>query len=304
MHLTIGAFGATEFVKKLAKAGTINDIAIHNHASSEGVLTYACAASDKVQTLLQVVGMSDFPVIWLSSLTAAIGEQMVALDAAGFTQGIIVSDGVPEEQIRSITKGSALESFRVMSNDINGLRQAILETRLSTNVESQLWIPVDNYFEVKGVGTVVLGLVKKGRMKKYDTLRIEPLGKEVMVKGIQSQDKDVLETEAHMRVGLNIKGAVAAELKRGYVMCRESKVSKEITATFSKSRYAKEAVEKGSQLFIAAGLQVVVASVKGVQDGKLILQLEQPIAYQAGQRCIFASTKQVPQRIIGSGALE
>ncbi len=303
MHLTIGAFGNADFVKKLAKAGTTNDIAISNHASSEGVLTYACVASDKIQTLLQVVGMVDVPVVWLSQLTPQVGEQIVALDAAGFTQGIIVADSVPDEQVRQITKGSSLESFRIVPNDINGLRQAILETKIQRNDESSPWIPVDNYFEVMGVGTVMLGLVKQGRIKKYDTLRIEPLGREVLVKGIQSQDKDVLETEAGMRVGLNIKGADAEELKRGYAICREAKVAKELTATFTKSRYSKEAVEKGSQLFIACGLQVIAATVDEA-DSRLKLRLEQPIAYQPGQRCIFASTKQIMPRIIGSGIIE
>lgn len=303
MHFTIGAFGNTDFVKKLAKAGTANDIAIYNHSSSEGVLTYVHALSDKIHTLLQVIGMTDLPVIWLSQLTPAVGEQIVALDAAGFLHGLIVADGIPREQITQLVKGSSLEAFDVVSNDIAELRQRILKTEIKHG-DSRPWVPVDNYFEVKGVGTVVLAVVKRGRIKKYDALRLEPLGKEVLIKGVQSQDKDVQEAETGMRVGLNIKGAEPDELKRGNVICKEAKVSKEVKALFTKSKYSKEQVENGSQLFVAADLQVVAAAVVEMQNAKISLRLEQQLAYHPGQKCIFASTKQLLPRILGSGFLE
>jgi len=41
MHLTLGVFGDKEFLKKMGKPGTVNDIMIYNHASSEGVFTFA-----------------------------------------------------------------------------------------------------------------------------------------------------------------------------------------------------------------------------------------------------------------------
>ena len=304
MHLTVGVFGNNDIAKKLAKVGTTNDIAIYNHASSEGVLTYACPNSEKIQPLLQTIGMIDFPVIVFSQITKEFGEQVVALDAAGFSQGLIVADGVPEEQIKQTIKGSSLSSFPIISNDLVELRQAILKMPIARDFNSQPWLPVDNYFAVKGVGTVVLTIMKQGRLKKYDTLRLEPLGKEVMIKGIQSQDRDFTEAEAGMRLGLNIKGAETDELKRGYVVCKEAKVSKEVTATFAKSRYSKEEIVKGNQIHVSAGLQVIAATVQEIQSGKLVLKLEQPIAYMSGQKYILASTKQVMPRILGSGILE
>ena len=304
MHFTVGVFGNNEVAKKLAKVGTTNDIAIYNHASSEGVLTYACPNSEKVQPLLQTIGMIDFPVIVFSQITKEFGEQVVALDAAGFSQGLIVADGVPEEQIKQTIKGSSLSSFPVISNDLVELRQAILKMPIARDFSSQPWLPVDNYFAVKGVGTVVLTIMKQGRLKKYDTLRLEPTGKEVMIKGIQSQDRDFTEAEAGMRLGLNIKGAETDELKRGYIICKEAKVSKEITATFAKSRYSKEEIVKGNQIHVSVGLQVIAATVQEIQSGKLVLKLEQPLAYMGGQKYILASTKQVMPRILGSGILE
>jgi len=304
MHLTVGVFGNNDVAKKLAKAGTINDIAIYNHGSSEGVLTYVCPSSEKVQPLLQTIGMIDFPVVVFSQITKELAEQIVALDAAGFENGLLVSDGVPNEQINSLVKGNRLEKFPVISNDLVELRQAILKMPVARDFATQPWLPVDNYFTVKGVGTVILTVMKHGKLKKYDNLRIEPLGKEVMIKGIQSQDRDFTEAEAGMRLGLNIKGAETDELKRGYVVCKEAKVSKEVTATFAKSRYSKEEIVKGNQIHVSVGLQVIAATVQEIQPGKLVLKLEQPLAYMGGQKYILASTKQVMPRILGSGILE
>lgn len=304
MHATIGIFGNPELAKKLGKAGTSNDIAIYNHASSEGVFTYVYPDSEKVQPLLQVIGMVDFPVVVFSQLTRELAEQVVALDAARFEHGFVVADGVPEEQIKQVVKGTTLERFPVLPNDPVELRQRIIQTPVKRDVESAPWLPIDNYFDVKSVGTVVLSVVKHGRIKKHDTLRIEPLGQAAVVKGIQSQDRDISEAEAGMRLGVNLKGVETKDLKRGYVVCKDAKVAREIVATFVKSRYAKEEVTQGSQIFAAVGLQVIAASVLSAGAGKLGLKLEQPLAYMPGQHCIFASTKQALPRILGSGVME
>jgi hypothetical protein len=49
MNLNIGVFGDLEMAAKLGKKGTTNDIAMFNHASSEGILTYVAPNSPKIQ---------------------------------------------------------------------------------------------------------------------------------------------------------------------------------------------------------------------------------------------------------------
>jgi len=308
MHVTVGIFGTSDacsgLAKKLAKPGTTNDIAIYNHGSSEGVFTYVYPNSERIHTLLQVIGMIDFPVIVFSLISKELAEQIVALDAAHFAHGFIISDGVPEEQIRQLVKNNSLERFPILPNDPVELRQQIAKVPVKRDVEHQPWLPIDNYFTVKGVGTVALSVMKHGRVKKYDNLRLEPLGKEVLVKGMQSQDRDITEAEAGMRLGVNVKGAETDELKRGYVICKEARTAREVAVTFVKSRYAKEEIIKGVQIYISLGLQVIAATVVDSPAGKLNLKLEQPLVYLPGQHCIFASTKPTLPRILGSGVVE
>ena len=88
MHITVGIFGDQELAKKLGKKGTTNDIAIFNHSSSEGVFTYVCPNSDKIQALLQVLNMIDVPVIVVNALTKEIGEIIVGIDEMSFEKGV------------------------------------------------------------------------------------------------------------------------------------------------------------------------------------------------------------------------
>ena len=80
-------------------------------------------------------------------------------------------------------------------------------------------IPVDHAFDVKGVGTVVLGVVKQGTVKVYDQLRIMPAGSDIVVKSIQMHDDPVHESKSPARVGLAVKGMTAEQISRGDILC-------------------------------------------------------------------------------------
>ena len=302
LHMTIGVFGnqetAENLAKKLGKSGTINDIGIYNHGSSEGVFTYVTVNSDKVQTILQVMNMADVAVIAISELNAAVGEQIIAISEFEFGHGFLILDGVTEEQIKPIIKDTCVEKFSVVKDAVELVEQL---KKINIDRQGDLFIPIDNYFNVKSVGTVILGIVKSGSIKKYDKVVLQPLDKEVMIKGIQSQDKDFESTEPGMRVGLNLKGVEADELKRGYVIGSAMK-SKSFSFRFTKSKYSKEQLKENDPVFISAGLQVIVAKVKSVGD-VLQLEAESNICYTKETKFLITTTKQSLPRIIGKGAL-
>lgn len=297
IHLTAGVFGNTELAKKLGKAGTINDIAIYNHGSSEGIFTYVTVNSDKIQALLQVINMIDVPILAVNEISAIVGEQIIAISEFGFDNGFMILDGITEEAIKPLIKGTCIEKFSVVD------AKELVESMKKITVErgNDLLVTIDNYFDVKSVGTVILGIMKSGAVRKYDKVIVEPIGKEVMVKGIQSQDKDLDAAEAGMRVGLNLKGIEADELKRGYVIGDVMK-SKSFNLKFQKSRYTKEQLKEDDMVFISSGLQVVAARVKSVSD-TLELETENYITYRKDTKFLIASTKQNMPRIIGKAFL-
>lgn len=299
LHLTVGIFGNPEFAeniaKKLGKQGTKNDIGIYNHGSSEGVLTYITVNSEKIQPLLQAINMVDVPVIAISELNPYVGEQIVTLGEFGFEQGFIICENIPAEQIKSIIKGTSIEGFTFITQD--ELAEQVKKITIQRH-SSALVIPIDNHFNVKSVGTVILGIIKSGSVKKYDKVLIEPLGKEVLVKGIQSQDKDLDSAEAGMRIGLNLKGVEADELKRGYIIGIAEK-TRSFKLLFHKSKFSKEVVKANDQLFISVGLQVPAARVKSFNENVLEVETDTSTAFNKSDKFLIASTKQTNLRIIG-----
>src|SRR3989338_3316814 len=111
MNICAGIFGNAELAKELGKKTTENDMLIYNHGSSEGVFTYVTPRiqdnSYKIQSLMQILGMIDVPIVVVSELTPLVAEQLVALDACNFRQGIIVLDGVQKEQLDKIIKNTS-----------------------------------------------------------------------------------------------------------------------------------------------------------------------------------------------------
>ncbi len=300
-HITIGVFGNRDFMKSMAKKGTVNDIMICNHASSESILTCAAPNSpeEKIQPLLQTINMIDIPVIVCGSMTKELAEQLVALDAFGFAQGFIVSHS---DELRKLIQGTSIEKFEWVTDEKE------LRKRLNS-IDAQpltmgVWVPVDNYFSVKSVGTVVLSIIKGGIVKKYDKLIIQPLGKDVMVKGIQSQDKDIEEAAYGMRAGISLKGVEAEEIKRGYVLCNSASVSKNVSMNFSKNRYSRETLKNGMQLFASIGLQVIPGKIDSMENNTMSISLEHPAVYLSGQKCLLATTGQNMPRIAGTGILK
>ena len=299
MHLTVGIFGDMELIKKLGKQGTVNDIALYNHGSSDGVFTFAGPNSpdNRIQPVLQILSMIDVPVV-SGPVTKELAEQMIAIDSFGFPHGFLVA---PSEDMRNLIKGTSLERFEILPDE-RELRERLKSVRAKP-VTERVWLPIDNYFMVKSVGTVILAVNRGCPVKKHEKLFVQPLGKEVLVKGIQSQDKDIEEVEECMRAGINLKGVDTEELKRGFVLCKEASVSKSVRVRFQKSRFSKEAPEKGVQYYLSLGLQVIAGKIESVSGDELTLTLEQPAVFYPGQKCMLASTKPAMPRILGSGIL-
>lgn len=295
MHITIGIFGEQELAKKLGKKDSSNDLAIYSHSSSEGIYTFVCPNSDKVQPLLQALSMIDIPVLVVNQLTKEIGETIIAIEEMKFDSGFIIT----KENIDALIRGTSLEKFQ--RTDEDSLWTEILKLNLERK-EDSVEVPIDNYFNVKGVGTVILGIVKNGKVRLHDEMVVEPLGKTISIKGIQSHDKDIQEADIGTRVGLNLKGVEVDELKRGYIICKGMDKALELKIQFNKNRFFRQELKAGNQVFLSVGLQVATCTIESLDD-ELELKSNQLIAYKKGQRCLVASQNEILPRIVGSGII-
>ncbi len=310
-NLTIGIFGDNDFAKGMGKKGTSNDIELYNHGSSQTMFTYVTTNSDKIQPLLQTLNMIDLPVLVINEINAETGELIIAIDQINFKQGyILLNNSVAREQIEPLLKDTSLESFKILEKDSTTLRTELESIDLQKKQTDKVFVSIDNYFQVKSVGTIILGIVKEGTIKKHDKLSLEPLGKEILIKSIQSKDKDIIEADERTRVGLNIKGIDVEELKRGQILCTPGMIknTKTLDIEYKLSKFNKETLDLGKKIFICSDLTVSIGTIKEITENTMKIETEWEISYSPElnylNRVILAKSDKTLPRIIGNGIIK
>jgi len=310
-QFTAGVFGQeqNDFLKKLGNKGTINDIEFRNFSSGKDLITFCSPKSEKVVSLMQILGLVDFPVLVFDTPSAILGEAILAVDAYGFDIGIIcVSDQFGDDRAKKIIEGSTLQGFDMIKMDADIFKEHLLSEGFQERIprpEGPTKVPIDNYFVVKSVGTVILGVVKRGELGVYTKLSIYPEQREVLVKSIQSHDKDVKKATTLERVGLSLKGVKADELKRGNIVAQKDslEVSSNIRVSIRRNTVLKDEIKEGDAFFVGMGLQCPVGKVVSVDGNEISLELERPVAYDKSDVAVLAVTTPKPPRIIGGGKL-
>lgn len=163
---------------------------------------------------------------------------------------------------------------------------------------------VDHCFDVKGVGTVILGKVTGGTVKQYDNLKLYPLGINVLIKSIQMHDDPVGESACPARVGLAVKGAKPDEVGRGDVISGEGTVDvkTEVVLDFQKSPFYKSDIAENQGCLVCVGLQIKAAKFSSISPLKLAF--EKPVVCKAGQIAVILKPESTTIRILGSGKIQ
>jgi selenocysteine-specific translation elongation factor len=320
--------GDTSIANDLGKKGTSTDITIYDRKTNDQIISYCFSNTypDKLQSLLQSISMSDYAILNISHLDSFLGEQILALDIFNIKKGFILySYNIDGEKIKNIIKKTSLSSFQIL-DDIEQLKTSL--SKLQTVEEQQekeingkdngqqqssttisnnsVYIPIDHVFDVKGVGTVILGCIKQGEIKTYDELEINPLNKSIVIKSIQMHDDPVNYSKKSSRVGLAIKGVSAKDVSRGDIITTPG-LSKIINGSFqikfNKNPYFKEDIVETQNYMISIGLQIRTVKIKNIGNSELDIKIEKPVAYIKNDRCIVFSPDSKTMRIMGYGLM-
>ena len=292
---------------ELGKKGTATDIAIYDRKTADVVYTWTVPLTfpDKVQPLMQSVNIAEYAILNVTKLDKFLGEQIIALDYAGFDTGFVLhSYEVDREKLKGLLKNTSLANFQFVDS-VDQLKQAMAGLKPKSR-DGPVMIPVDHAFDVKGVGTVALGVVRQGSVKAYDNLVLLPSKKSVLVKSIQMHDDPVDSSSSPSRVGLAIKGVSAEEISRGDVICAPDAVkvsSGAVAAKFTKSPFFKGDLPENQTYMISVGMQIKPAKIKQEGDAMQITP-EKPIVYQPGQACVLLKPDSAGTRIIGKAVLQ
>lgn len=318
--------GDTTIANELGKKGTSSDITIYDRKTNEKIISYCFPNTypEKLQPLLQSIAMSNYAIINISKLDSFLGEQLIAVDIFGIKEGFIIYGyEIDVEKVRNIVKNTSLSSFQILDS-LEQLKNSIAEmeskTESDTDTETNLndkedeslqpskaCIVVDHVFDVKGVGTVVLGTVKQGEIKTYDELVLSPSNKIVVIKSIQMHDDPVNISKQNSRVGLAIKGASAKDISRGDVITTPglAKIAvADFQLEFIKNPYFKEEISETQNYMMSVGLQIRTVKIKVMSDSILSISFEKPLAFVKKDLCILFKPDSKSMRIMGHGIME
>ena len=123
--------------------------------------------------------------------------------------------GTPFEQApiipTSVVTGEGIQSLKKAL--FHELRQVPSRT-----IRNYFRMPVDRAFVRKGFGTIVTGTVLSGRVATGATLELQPAGKTVRVRGLQTHGRNVNTVVTGDRAALNLAGINLQDIKRGMVL--------------------------------------------------------------------------------------
>ncbi|MBT3328571.1 MAG: elongation factor Tu [Nitrosopumilus sp.] len=295
--------GKQDIASEFGKKGTETDLTLFDRKESDVIKTWVVPTGfpEKIQPLFQAINLAEYVIFHVDKLDKFTGEQIIALDSLKKEKGILSHTfDVDETKLNLMIKGTVVENYVQVDQD--KIKEEMDKFKPLSN-ESQSEMVIDHCFDVKGVGTVILGKVTCGKIKQYDNLKLYPEGIDVLIKSIQMHDDPVSESICPARVGLAVKGVKPDNVSRGDVISEKDAVTvnSTITLDFVKSQFYKGDIAENQGCLVSVGLQIKAA--KFVSITPLKLQFEKTIVYKPGDIAVILKPESNTIRILGNGAI-
>ncbi len=221
------------------------------------------------------------------------------------------------ENMHAFLRGTFLESapvLRVSAQTGEGLDSLRAElVRLAVRMESArsgapLRLPLDRAFVMKGFGTVVTGTLLSGSLHEGQSLVLEPGGRGVRVRGLETHGQSASAALAGTRVAVNLSGIDVADVRRGQTLVEaggllavdlidaEIRLLPSAPALRHRARVHFHAFTSETM----AGVSVYGYDAVPPGGGRIVrLKLDQPVVLAPGDR--FVLRHPAPVATIGGG---
>ena len=295
--------GKQDLASEFGKKGTESDLTLYDRKESDVIKTWVIPNGfpEKIQPLFQAINLAEYVIFHVDKLDKFTGEQIIALDSLKKEKGILSHTfDVDESKLNMMIKGTVVENYARVDQDKIKEEMNALEPITNDNPAELL---IDHCFDVKGVGTVILGKVSNGTIKQYDNLKLYPHNIDVLIKSIQMHDDPVSESVCPARVGLAVKGAKPDEVGRGDVISVENavEIKTEIELDFEKSPFYKSEISENQGCLVNIGLQTKAAKFSSITPLKLVF--EKPIVCKKNDIAVILKPESTTIRILGSGKI-
>jgi selenocysteine-specific translation elongation factor len=316
-NLNVAILGALDFAKDLGKKGTTSDLTFYNLKKGENTVTIIepTRYPERLAPLFYAVSLASKAIIIVDKIDPVFGECVVMLQCSGLKNGIVIlRNYIVREQIAPLIKGTVIEGYEFMEDDHSAIREKLLEEAAAMNstCEAQTGtMPIDHFFNVRGVGTVVLGSVVEGAIKKHDELMVLPGDKTAQVRSIQKHDEDFDCAGAGDRTGIALKGVDVEEIDRGTILTNDKSIKSisSLTARAEVVKYWPATLKEGMVLHLGLWMQFVPARVEAVKaEGdwhkpELTLNLDKMLVYKPGALAVMTYPEGGKLRVVGTIAL-
>ena len=332
--LNIAMIGSDDLAKSIAKATDQRDVHtyVHKESGADGprILSLIRPAKmpERIRPFFNSLCAARVGLLEVTGIDATFGEVLVGFSAAGITKGIYVinpaeGEWIDEDQVKAFIAQAGLSSWQQSGNDGIELRTALygLMDEISSDLESAkqdpLVVPIDQHFNVKGIGLVAIGYVQSGSVSVHDELHLLPAEGPGTVKSLQVMDDDVEQAVAGDRVGIALRNAKEEHLTGGSLVIHPSieDKNKGISVPLSLDEHKRSSIELSTSPFqkriLAVGdvvhasvdLQFVVGRVESMDSG-LEVAWESPLFIRKENPpvVILAQLDSKP-RIMGSAKL-
>ena len=323
--LNVALVGSEDLARKLGKKGDTRDIESYVHKESRGdevrvlSLLRPLKFPESIRPLLSVLDVANAGLLEIKELNASTGEAMVALGCSGISRGsaiISASEGtwIDSGQVRMMLDQAGLGEWEIIDGEIDehGIRERLFEIQdeMSASLEklnsSSLILPVDQHFNVKGVGLVAIGYVQSGMVSKHDEVEVLPASDVGVVRSLQVMDDDVDAAKTGDRVGVALRNLREQSLHRGCMICIPGKgglISQERSNfKLEIAPFQRKVLSVGEVIHAASDLQFSVGRVSALEGELVTVDWDSPFWIRAdgSSRVLIVQLDAAPMRIIGT----
>ncbi len=332
--LNIAMVGSDDLAKSIAKATDQRDVHtyVHKESGPDGprILSIIRPAKlpERIRPFFNALCAARVGLIEVTAIDATFGEVLVGFASAGIAKGIVVinppsGEWIDEDQVKGFIAQAGLSSWNYCGNDGIEIRDALygLMDDISGDLESAkkepLVVPIDQHFNVKGIGLVAIGYVQSGSVSVHDELHLLPAEGPGTVKSLQVMDDDVEEAVAGDRVGIALRNTKEEHLTGGSLVIHPAVEDKnkgvsiplaldlhnKSNVSLSTSPFQKKVLAVGDVVHASVDLQFVVGRVESIGDS-IEVTWESPlfIRKENPPTVILAQLDSKP-RIMGSAEL-
>ena len=316
--LNVAFYGSEEMAANLAKKGDSRDIVsyVFKETRDEKVrilsLLRPLKHPESIRPLLSVLNVSRVGFVEVKKIDASLGEVLVAMKCSEIESGIAIinpdSGGWVDPDQVSILFEQAKLNWKIMKDvpEAHEIREELFSLGESDENSNELVVPLDQKFNVQGIGVVGIGYVQSGKIRKHDQIEIIPGRKSGVVRSLQVMDDDVDEAGSGDRVGVALRGVAEDDIGKGSVIVhKDSDSLVEIgssTSRLRKAPFQRKSLVVGDIVHASTNMQFKVGRVVSIGEGLITIDWESPLVVRKDGTgvIILVQLDAVPMRIIGT----